>query len=141
MQTLVPHAQSREFSASRSVAVHAATFEHLPVEAKQYRPVDTSQSLDPHTQSLEFSALPSAIVHAATLEHLLDAAKQIKPVDASQSVVPQVHSALLADKPVATTHAFDDVMVIVSSFQILLPHALIGVGLEERSGRKTSSVQ
>ena len=124
-----------------SQPVQAEILEHVLIDKEQYRPVVASQSLDPHTQSLEFSALPSAIVHAASLEHLLDAAEQKKPVDALQSVVPQVHSASLADKPLATTHAFDEVMVIVSSFQTLLPHALIDVGLEERSGRKTSSVQ
>lgn len=141
MQTLVPQAQSMEFAASRSVVVHAAIFEHMLVDKEQYRPVVASQLVEPHAQSLEFSSLPSSLIHAAILEHLLIEAEQKNPVDSSQSVVPHVHSSVLSDKPFVTAHALDDVMVIVSSFQTLLPHALIDVGLEERSGRKTSLVQ
>ena len=130
-----------EFAEVLSVARHAAIFEQVLLDKEQYRPVVASQLVDPQAQSMEFAALPSTVVQAATLLHVLVNDKQKNPVDASQSVVPHVHSALFLDIPLALTHAFDDVMVIVSSFQTLLPHAFITIGLGDNSGRNTSLVQ
>ena len=140
-QSLLPQAQSTEFSADPSVIVHAANLEHLPTDAEQYRPVDSSQSVEPQEQSMEFAALPSSIVHAATLEHLLLNKEQKYPVDAWQSIVPHVQSALLTDKPLPMAQAFDDVIVIVLPCQPLLVHTDMDVGLGENSGRGTSSRQ
>ena len=138
----VPHTQSFEFSILPSIVVHVwiAFVKHLLLDAKQNRPEDTVQSVAPQAQSIAFSVLPSITVHTAFVEHLLDDATQKKPVDASQSVVPQVHSTSLVDRPVTTPHVFEDVIVIVSSFQAPL-YALIAVGLGDSSGRKTSSAQ
>ena len=137
----MPQAQSMEFAASRSVVAHAAIFEHMLIDKEQYRPVVASHIVDPQAQFLEFSALPSSNVHAAMLEHLLTDAEQKKPVDASQSIVPHVQSALLTDKPLAMAHAFDDVIVIVLSFQPPSVHTDMDVGSGENSGRGTSSYQ
>jgi len=45
-----------------------------------------------------------------------------------QSLKPQVQSPVFKNSPSVKEHAFDEVMVAVSSFQVLSLHTLIAVG-------------
>ena len=48
-----------------------------------------------------------------------------------------MHSLLFKDWPLVAVHPFDVVIIMVSSFQVLLLHTLIPVGFGANSGRAT----
>ena len=74
-----PHTQALSFATLPSTTVHAATFAHLLMDAKQNRPLDAVQSFNrqsfvPQVHALAFALLPSLTVQGGPVEQrLLDA--------------------------------------------------------------------
>ena len=79
-----------------------AVFAHLLEEAKQYKPLDESQSLDPQAHPPVLGLLrtaPFRLRHAAGREQVLVEAVHNIPVVASQSLDPHTQASVLTAEP------------------------------------------
>ena len=82
-------------------------FAHLLEEAKQYKPLDESQSFDPQAHPPVLGLLrtaPFRLRHAAGREQVLVEAVHNVPVVASQALDPQTHVSVLTAEPSILEH-------------------------------------